>query len=251
VSSPLRADGPPTISAARYRRGMNGSDDEWRRPIDLMVDSDAPDQIALELRRRHALYLREAQRLVLEGAVPDEDGLAAAISADTRLYLGSQPWLAVDALAPAVAAVEESTLAALRAILATTLVTAAPSPAPPPVRPIRRLALQPSATIVGNMAVRKQPTGRGIELTWDAAPQVIEWVLRVSVRPDPRQDYIEGEAKSLPAGTRSYEVELDEHPRRIQLYGHARGGKIVRRAVISALTRGNSGAQWKRQATAS
>jgi len=101
------------------------------------------------------------------------------------------------------------------------------------------------------MAVRKQPTGSGLELAWDAAPQVIEWVLRVSVRPDPRQDYVEGTAETLPAGTRSYEVALDEHPRRIQLYGHARGGKIVRRAVISALTSGNSGAQWKRQATAS
>ena len=30
---------------------------------------------------------------------------------------------------------------------------------------------------------------------------------------------------TLPAGTTSYEVELDEHPRRIQLYGHARGGQ--------------------------
>ena len=58
--------------------------------------------------------------------------------------------------------------------------------------------LQPSATIVGNMAVRKQPTERGLELAWDAAPQVIEWVLRVSVRPDPRQDYVEGEAETLP-----------------------------------------------------
>jgi hypothetical protein len=226
-------------------------DDEWRRPIDPMVDSDAPDQIALELGRRHALYLREAQRLVLEGAVPDEDGLAAAIRADTARYLSSQPWLAVDALVSAVAAVEESTLAALRAIVAAAVVTAVPPAPPPPARPIRRLALQPSATIVGNMAVRKQPTGRGLELAWDAAPQVIEWVLRVSVRPDPRQDYIEGEAETLPAGARSYEVELDEHPRRIQLYGHARGGKIVRRAVISALTSGNSSAQWKRQATAS
>ena len=148
------------------------------------------------------------------------------------------------------AGVEESTLAALRAIVATA-VAAPPTPAPPPARPIRRLALQPSATIVGNMAVRKQPTERGLELAWDAAPQVIEWVLRVSVRPDPRQDYVEGEAETLPATTRSYEIELDDHPRRIQLYGHARGGKIVRRAVISALTSGNSGAQWKRQATAS
>ena len=224
---------------------MTGSDDEWGRPLDLMADSDAPDQIALELGRRHGLFLREAQRLVLEGAVPDEDGLTAGIRAETARYLRSQPWLAVDALAPAVAGVEESTLATLHAIVA----TAAPTPAP--ARPVRRLSIQPSATIVGNMAVRKQPTDRGLELAWDAAPQVIEWVLRVSVRTDPRQDYVEGEPETLPAGTRSYEVALDEHPRRIQLYGHARGGKIVRRAVISALTSGNSGAQWKRQATAS
>jgi hypothetical protein len=224
------------------------NDEEWSRPIDPMVDSDAPDQIALELGRRHALYLREAQRLVLEGTAPDEDGLADGVRAETARYLHSQPWLAVDALAPAVDAVEQSTLVTLRAIVAT---AAASTPAPTPARPIRRLALQPSATIVGNMAVRKQPTERGLELAWDTVPQVIEWVLRISVRPDPRQDYVEGEAETLPAGTRSYEVELDEHPRRIQLYGHARGGKIVRRAVISALTSGNSGAQWKRQATAS
>jgi len=224
-------------------------DDEWRRPIDPMIDSDAPDQIALELGRRHALYLREAQRIVLAGAVPDEGGLTAGVRAETARYLRSQPWLAVDGLAPAVAGVEESTLAALGAIVATAAIPA--TSVSPPARPIRRLALQPSATIVGNMAVRKQPTERGLELAWDAAPQVIEWVLRVSVRPDPRQDYVEGEAETLPAGARSYEVELDEHPRRIQLYGHARGGKIVRRAVISALTSGNSSAQWKRQATAS
>jgi hypothetical protein len=216
-----------------------------------MVDSDAPDQIALELGRRHAFYLREAQRLVLEGLAPDEAGLAAGIRAETQRYLRSQPWLADPVLGPAVSGVEESTLAALQAIVATAVVATPPAPVTPTTRPVRRLALQPSATIVGNMAVRKQPSERGLELAWDEAPQVVEWILRVSVRPDPRQDYVEGEAETLPAGTRSYQVELDEHPRRIQLYGHARGGKIVRRAVISALTSGNSGAQWKRQASAS
>lgn len=230
-----------------------GTDDEWRLPIDLMVDSDAPDQIALELGRRHALYLHEAQRLVLQGAVPAEDGLAAGVRAETARYLRSQPWLAHPTLARAVAGVEEHTLAALRAIVGAAVppTPAVPRTPVPAARPIRRLALQPSATIVGNMAVRKQPTEHGLELAWDAAPQVVEWVVRVSVRPDPRQDYIEGEAETLPAGARSFEIELDEHPRRIQLYGHARGGKIVRRAVISALTSGNSSAQWKRQATAS
>ena len=92
----------------------------------------------------------------------------------------------------------------------------------------------------------------GLELAWDAAPQVIEWVAARERRgPIRARTTSRARLRRCPAGTRSYEVELDEHPRRIQLYGHARGGKIVRRAVISALTSGNSGAQWKRQATAS
>ena len=228
-----------------------GPDDEWRRPIDLMVDSDAPDQIALELARRHALYLREAQRIVIEGAVPDEGGLTAGIRAETARYLRSQPWHAVDALAPAVAAVEASTLSALTAIVA--------RPSSIPRRPPRhrrraRSGASPSSPPRRSSATwpsASSPPSEGLELSWDAAPKVIEWVLRVSVRPDPRQDYVEGTAETLPAGIALLRGRARRDPRRIQLYGHARGGKIVRRAVISALTSGNSGAQWKRQATAS
>ena len=101
------------------------------------------------------------------------------------------------------------------------------------------------------MAVRKRPIGGGVELSWDTAPSVTEWTIRVSVRPDPRQDYVEGEIVTLAPTTAAFDVALDELPRRIQLYGLARDGRIVRRAIISALTSGNSGAQWKRQATAS
>lgn len=232
---------------------MNGStDDEWLRPIDLMVDSSAPDQIADELGRRHSLYLREAQRLVLDGLVPDEAGLTDGIRGETGRYLRSHPWLAHPALDPAVAEAEGAALAALRAIVATAAVPAvAPAAAPESNRPIRRLVLQPSATIVGNMAVRKKQTAEGLELSWDAAANVTEWELRLSARPDPRQDYVEGEVVTLPANATSFVAQLGEHPRRIQVYGRARDGRIVRRAVISALTSGNSGAQWKRQATAS
>jgi hypothetical protein len=229
---------------------MNESDDEWLRPIDLMVDSYAPEQISFELGGRHALYLREAQRLVLDGLVPDEGGLAAGIRAETRRYLGSHPWLAHDGLESAVAETDSAALAALRAIVASAPATA-PATEMPPARPVRRLALQPSATIVGNMAVRKQQAEQGLELSWDAAANVTEWRLRVSARPDPRQDYVEGELVTLPTGSTSFIARLDEHPRRIQITGHARDGRVVRRATISALTSGNSGAQWKRQATAS
>ena len=229
----------------------DGADNEWLRPIDLMIDSDAPEQITLELGRRHALYLREAQRLVLDGLTPNEAGLTEGIRGETRRYLSSHPWLAHASLEPAVADTESTALAALHAIVTSTQPVATPEPQTPQTRPVRRLALQPSATIVGNMAVRKKPVAQGLELSWDAVANVTEWRVRVSVRPDPRQDYVEGEVVTLPAAATTYSVELDEHPHRIQLYGHARDGRIVRRAVISALTRRNSGAQWKRQATAS
>ena len=227
------------------------ADEEWLRPIDLMVDSFAPEQIAFELGRRHALYVREAQRLVHEGLVPDEDGLADGIREETRRYRRSHPWLAHGGLEPAFVETEGATLTALRAIVATARAAAAPAAQAMPHRPVRRLVLQPSATIVGNMAVRKQQTERGLELSWDGAANITGWTLRVSSRPDPRKEYVEDESVTLPARSTCFVVELDEHPRRIQLYGHARDGRTVRRATISALTSGNSGSQWKRQPTAS
>ncbi len=238
-------------SDLRVSHGAGTPDDEWLRPIDLMVDSDAPEQIALELGRRHALYLREAQRLLVEGHVPDEQGLADGISAETRRYLRSHPWLRHATLEPAIAAADSAALAALKRIVARAAPVSRPAATAPAARPVRRLALQPSATIVGNMAVRKKPTERGLQLSWDPAPNVSEWRLRISLRPDPRQDYVEGELVTLPSGTTAFAVELDDDPRRITIHGHDRGGKIVRRAIVSALTSGNSGTQWKRQATAS
>lgn len=221
-------------------------EDTWLRPIDLMADSDAPEQIALALGRRHAHYLREARRLVLEGKTPDEAGLAEGIRAETRRYLASHPWLAHDSLAPAVAAAEEPALSALHAI------AAVPTRAtPPPRKPVRRMTLQPAATVAGNMALRKRRTDGGVELMWDGAASVVAWTVRISSRPDPRADYEEIAELRLPGKATSLAVELDDDPRRIQLSGLARGDRTVRRVTVSALTRGNSGAQWKRQASTS
>jgi hypothetical protein len=217
--------------------------DEWLRPIDLAADSDAPEQIELELGRRHALYLREAQRLALEGQLPDEAGLADGIRAETHRYLDSHPWLAHASLEQVVAAAEERAVASLRSIVAAAAATAAP----PPPSPVRRLALQPSPTVVGNLPVRKRRAPAGVVLEWSPAANVVEWVLRVSVRPDPRGGYEELEEVTLPGTATSFEVELDELPRRIQLVGNTRSGRTMERATVSALTRGNSGAQWKRQ----
>jgi hypothetical protein len=220
-------------------------EEPWLRPIDLMADSDAPEQIADELGRRHAHYLREARRIGLEGQVPDEAALADGIRAETRRYLASHPWLADASLTPAVAAAEDGALASLHEIAAS-----AGPPAPTP-KVVRRMTLQPAATVVANMALRKSRTDTGIELSWDATGTVVEWTVRISVRPDPRGDYEEIAELSLPGGATTVVVELDDDPRRIQLTGLARGDRAVRRATVSALTRGNSGAQWKRQASAS
>ena len=193
--------------------------DEWLAPIDLTVDSDAPEQIATDLGRRHALYLREAQRLVLDGLVPDERGLADGIRAETERYRRSHPWLVHASLEPAFAAAENwRSRPSMRSS----------RPLQLPRRAVRSDAssLQPSATIVGNMAVRKKQTGQGLELSWDAAANVTEWKVRVSVRPDPRRDYVEGDTFTLPAATTSFVTSLDDHPRRIQLSGHARDGRV-------------------------
>jgi hypothetical protein len=223
-------------------------DDEWLRPIDLMVDSYAPELIADDLGRRHAPYLREAQRLVLEGCVPDEDGLAAGIAAATRRYLELHPWLADPRLETAVGEADGSTRAALAAIVAN---ASPPPPTPaPPERPPRRLTLQPAATIVGTLAVRKKRVGNGVEIAWSAEPSIRAWKVSVATRPDPRRPYLDGETATLPPAKTAFEVALDDVPRRIQIVGEGRDGRVVRRAVISALTRGNSGAQWKRQSTA-
>ncbi len=221
------------------------SEVEWRRPVDLLLDSDAPDEIRTELGRRHALYLREARRIAQEGHVPNEDGLAAGIRQETRRYLDSQPWLSHTDLEDTVEAVESEALASLHAVVAAAVAAATP----PPPTPIRRLALQPSATVVGNLPLRKRRTGDGVVLEWTPAASVVEWSVRVSVRPDPRGDYIEERALTLPGRTTSVEVRLDDVPRRIQVQGVARGGRTTQRATVSALTRGNSGAQWKRQAS--
>ena len=187
---------------------------------------------------------------MVDGLAPDEAGLAEGIRDATRRYRTAGPWADRADLDPAFDAAEAAALAALGRIARSARPPAAPAPAPS-AKPVRRLTLQPAATIIGNMTVRKRQVEDGLELAWDAAANVEEWKVRVSSRPDPRRDYVEGELIELPAGATSFVAALDEHPRRIQLYGHARDGRVVRRAVISALTSGNSGAQWKRQATAS
>ena len=139
------------------------SETEWLRPIDPLQDSDAPDALAEELARRHAPYLREAQRIALEHEVPDEAALAEGVRAETRRYLESHPWHAVASLRATVEEIEASTLASLARIAAAARASA---PAPAVARPVRRLALGPAATVVGTLPLRKRRTPSGVTLEW-------------------------------------------------------------------------------------
>jgi hypothetical protein len=124
--------------------------------------------------------------------------------------------------------------------------TAAPPPAPAPAR--RPTLLRTRATITGNMDVRR---GDGTTLTWRREHGVVAWELRVSARPDPRGDYEVRETGELPGEATSVDVPLGDEPLRVHLLGRDRGGRLVRRAILSGLTRETWPDRWQRKASAS
>ena len=122
-------------------------------------------------------------------------------------------------------------------------------PAPEPLR--RPLALRAKPTISGNMDVRRERRSDGFVLEWTTEPKVVAWDVRVSERPDVRGDYIVREERSLPGDATSLELPLGDSPLRVHLLGRDRGGRLVRRAIVSALTRDGWGERWERRASAS
>ena len=104
------------------------------------------------------------------------------------------------------------------------------------------------ATITGNMDVRRDGDAT---LAWRAEPKVTAWELRISERPDPRGDYEVRESGELPGDATSVELPLGETPLRVHLLGRDRGGRLVRRAIVSGLTRETWGDRWQRRASAS
>jgi hypothetical protein len=123
--------------------------------------------------------------------------------------------------------------------------------APPPAAPSRRPAIRTRPTITGNMEVRRKKEGESFGLAWDAASGVAEWEVRISERPDARRDYAVRDTLKLAANETSLELPLGDRSVRVHLLGRSRGGKLVRRAVISALTRDSWDERWQRRASAS
>jgi hypothetical protein len=119
------------------------------------------------------------------------------------------------------------------------------APSPPPRRP----AYRARPTIAANIAVRARGTGETVTLEWDPAPVVASWEARVSERPDARSDSVERETLTLEAPR--LELLLAVQPTRVHLFGRSANGRLVRRAVISGLTRDNWSQRWRQRASAS
>ena len=88
-------------------------------------------------------------------------------------------------------------------------------------------------------------------LAWTREPKVAAWEVRISERPDVRGDYVVRDELSLKGDATSVELPLGDHPLRVHLLGRDRGGRLVRRAIVSALTRDSWSTRWERRASAS
>jgi hypothetical protein len=119
------------------------------------------------------------------------------------------------------------------------------------VRPRARATFRAQPTITGNMEVRRVRSDGGIVLSWDAAVAVTSWEARFSERADARSEYVVRETLTLPADATSVELQLGELPQRVHLLGRAGDGRLVRRAIVSALTQDNWDDRWQRRASAS
>ena len=101
------------------------------------------------------------------------------------------------------------------------------------------------------MEVRRARGDGVIVLSWDAAPGVTGWEVRFSERADARSEYVVRETVTLPGTATSVELTLGVLPRRVHLLGRSNDGRLVRRAIVSALTQDNWDDRWQRRASAS
>jgi hypothetical protein len=185
----------------------------------------------------HAKIIDEARKRVASGTALDPAPFEARIRA-----AGGDTERALKQLARIVSVQRARTLIAGPP-------THVPAPQPQPV--LRPLALRTKPTITGNMDIRRERRGDSFALAWTAEPKVVAWDVRLSERPDVRGDYVVREERSLPGPATSLELELGDTPVRVHLLGRGRDGRLVRRAIISALTREGWDERWQRRASAS
>jgi hypothetical protein len=184
----------------------------------------------------YAAIINEARAAIAEGRQPDARALEARIRSVAKRHKA-------DATRPLKQLERVLSIHRARGALARQ-----PEQPPPPTR---RVAFRARPTITGNMDVRRETLGDVFTLSWDTTPSIRDWEVRISGRPDARCDYAVRETLKLPATETTLQLELGELPLRVHLLGRSRDGRLVRRAVISGLTRESWTERWQRRASAS
>jgi hypothetical protein len=118
-----------------------------------------------------------------------------------------------------------------------------------------RLAQQvPDTPVSGTRVLRTKPSLSGdlelrrageFRLEWDAVPAVATWEVRLSERADVRRDYVVWE--TLEVTDPSIDLPLDDRPIRVHVLGRTQQGRLIRRAVVSGLTRDGWSDRWNRR----
>jgi hypothetical protein len=205
-----------------------------------------------EMTARYRVHVDEARRLAQERKRPNQAVLGAAIRTETHEFRQALPRdLELEHLTRVLLELEREALAQLGQVMAIARLRLRDEPpdtdrpAPPP-----KLAMRQRPTIVANMAVEKQEADGGLTLSWQPVPGVGEWTVRVEERRDDRSSYEAVETLTLPGPTTATTVTLGERSRRVTLIGRRRDGRVLRRALISALTAESWREQWQRKPSA-
>jgi len=189
------------------------------------------------LERAYAAIVADARAAIAAGDEPDGDALRARI----RAAGGS-------------ADAERKALQQLERVLAVARAQARVrrQPAAPPPAPTRRprALLRSRPTISGNMEIRREGPAEAAALAWDEAKAVAHWEVRVSERPDPRGEYVVRDTLTVSPPATRVELPLGDAPLRVHVLGRSRDGRLLRRALISALTRETWNERWQRRASA-
>jgi hypothetical protein len=183
----------------------------------------------------HAKIIDEARKRVASGRDVD----AAAFEARIRAAGG-------EIERPLAQLARVVSVARARALVAGQATPAAPEP-----ETARRPLFRTRPTITGNMDLRRERAADAFVLVWDLERKVTSWDVRFSERPDARGEYAVREERTLPGDATTLELPLGDRPLRVHLLGRDRSGRLVRRAIVSALTRDGWADRWERRASAS
>lgn len=208
------------------------------------------------LDRALAAVIADARMQVRAGRRPDRKALAARVRGAAERRRAEVGEEAVDDVVRA----ERAALKQLERVVAVHQAyrrLAQPLAAPvargpaAPAGPRRFGGFRARPTITGTLDVRRAESDGTVTLSWEPLPAVKTWEVRFSRKADPRGDYVQAEALTLPPGVTSVALPLDDRQLRVNVIGQARDGRPVRRVLISALTADNWNDRWERRATAS